>query len=148
MRRIDKHSPFWFGPRAAHTNGDSLTESKEIFSQSDGSTSYPRRIFLTSVVDATGNAVTLTYDGSFRITAITDSLGQSTTLSYDLAGDPLKITRVTDPFGRFATFEYTSGKLIRITDPIGIQSEFGYESGSDFINSMTTPYGTSTLRKG
>ena len=122
--------------------------SKEVFSQSDGSTSYPRRIFLTSVVDAAGNSTTLTYDGSFRITTITDSLGQSTNLTYGLTGDPSKITKVTDPFGRFATFEYTSGKLTKITDPIGIESEFGYASGSDFINSMTTPYGTSTFAKG
>ena len=122
--------------------------SKEIFSQSDGSTSYPRRIFLTSVGDATGNSTTLTYDGSLRITRITDSLGQSTNLAYDLTGDPSKITKMTDPFGRSATFEYISGKLTRITDPIGIESEFGYASGSDFINSMTTPYGTSTFAKG
>jgi len=122
--------------------------SKEVFSQSDGSTSYPRRVFLTSAVDAAGNSTTLTYDGSFRITTITDSLGQPTNLTYGLMGDPLKITRVTDPFGRFATFDYTSGKLSKITDPVGIESEFGYASGSDFINSMTTPYGTSTFASG
>jgi RHS repeat-associated protein len=122
--------------------------SKEVFSQSDGSPSYPRRIFLTSVVDAAGNSTTLTYDGSFRIRSITDSLGQSTNLTYGVAGDPLKITKVTDPFGRFATFEYTSGNLSKITDPIGIESGFRYATGSDFINSMTTPYGTSTFAKG
>jgi RHS repeat-associated protein len=122
--------------------------SKEVFSQSDGSSSYPRRIFLTSVVDATGNATTLTYDGSFRITTITDSLGQSTSLTYGLLGDPSKITKVTDPFERFATFEYTSGKLTKITDPVGIESAFGYASGSDFIDWMTTPSGTSTFAKG
>lgn len=122
--------------------------SKEVFSQSDGATAYPRRIFLTSVADAAGNATTVTYDGSFRITAITDSLGQSMNLTYGLADDPLKITKVTDPFGRFATFEYTLGKLTRITDPIGIESEFGYAAGSDFINSMHTPYGTTTFAKG
>src|SRR5262249_35209191 len=58
--------------------------SKEVFSQSDGATSFPRRIFLTSVIDATGNATTLSYDGSFRVETITDSLGQSIALSYEL----------------------------------------------------------------
>lgn len=122
--------------------------TKEIFAQSDGATSYPRRIFLSNVVDATGNASTLTYDGSFRITSITDALGRSISFSYSLTNDQLKITKVTDPFGRFASFEYTAGKLTKIIDPIGIQSEFTYETDSDFINSLTTPYGTTNFRKG
>ena len=122
--------------------------AKEVFSVSDGSTSYPRRVFLSSVVDAAGNATTLTYDTIFRITTISDSLGQPTTLTYGLTADQWKITKVTDPFLRFATFEYTSGQLTKIIDPVGIESVFGYASGSDFINSMTTPYGTSIFAKG
>src|SRR5213594_930210 len=66
----------------------------------------------------------------------------------DLSSDPLKITRVTDPFGRFATFDYTStGRLMRITDVIGIQSSFGY-GPTDFISTLTTPYGTTTFTYG
>jgi RHS repeat-associated protein len=122
--------------------------SKEVFSQTDGATSYPRRLFLTSVVDATNNATILTYDSSLRITAITDSLGQSIDLTYGFTGDQWKITKVTDPFGRFATFEYTAGKLTKITDPIGIESQFEYEPGSDFIKTMTTPYGATTFTTG
>jgi len=122
--------------------------SKEVFAESDGSTSYPRRVFLTSVVDAAGNSATLTYDGTFRLRTIADSLGQVTTLAYNHPSDPLKITKVTDPFGRFASFQYTSGQLTKITDPVGIESAFGYASGSDFINAMTTPYGTTTFAKG
>ncbi len=122
--------------------------AKEVFSQSDGATTFPRRIFLTGVVDPAGNVATLTYDAMFRITAIIDPIGQAITLKYDLSGDPLKITRVTDPFGRSATFEYFSGKLTSIIDPIGIRSTFGYESGSDFVNMMATPYGTTRFVKG
>src|SRR5436305_286436 len=69
--------------------------SKEVFALSDGATSYPRRIFMTQMVDAAGNAVTIGYDASFRVTTITDALGQVTNVSYELAGDPLKITKVT-----------------------------------------------------
>jgi RHS repeat-associated protein len=120
--------------------------SREIYGQSDGSTAAPRKVFLTQHIDPAGNATTITYDAQIRIAKITDPLGQEMTVSYGLASDPLKITKVTDPFGRFATFEYdASGRLVKITDVIGIQSVFTYEGASDFINSFTTPYGTTTF---
>src|SRR5437588_12511550 len=54
----------------------------------------------------------------------------------------LKITKVTDPYGRFATLTYdASGQLASITDAISLTSRFVYGS-SDFISNMTTPYGT------
>ena len=101
---------------------------------------------MTQIVDPAGNAVAIGYDASFRVTTITDALGQVTTVSYELADDPLKITKVTDPFGRFATFNYASGQLTTITDVIGIQSHFTYLPGTDSIDSLTTPYGTTTFR--
>ena len=119
--------------------------SRQIFNLTDGALSYPRKIFMTQWVDPAGNAVTLSFDSSFRITTVTDALGQVTSLSYELSGDSLKITKVTDPFGRYAVFGYTNGRLTSITDPIGIQSQFSYASGTDFINSLQTPYGTSTF---
>jgi RHS repeat-associated protein len=120
--------------------------SKEVYGQPDGHTTVPRKIFLTQRIDPQGNATTLTYDASMRLTKITDALGQETTLEYTLPSDPLKITKVTDPFGRFATFGYNdAGRLVSITDVIGIQSTFTYEGGGDFINSLTTPYGTTTF---
>jgi RHS repeat-associated protein len=105
------------------------------------------RYFLTQIVDAFGNSVTLAYDGSIRLTSITDAMGKVTTLSYDLAADSLKITKVTDPFGRTSRFDYNaSGQLIKITDAIGLTSQFTYQG--DFINTLTTPYGTSTFAFG
>ena len=121
--------------------------SKEVFSLVSGTT-FPRRLFLTSIVDPSGNTVSVAYDTNLRISTITDPLGQVTTLSYTLTGDPLKITKVTDPFGRFATFDYTSGQLSKITDPVGIQSQFAYATGTDFINALTTPYGTTSFAAG
>ena len=122
--------------------------SKQVFGLSDGATSYPRRIFMTQVVDPAGNAVTIGYDSGFRVTTLTDAIGQDTTLAYELTADLLKITKVTDPFGRFAKFEYTDGKLDTITDEIGIQSHVTYLSGTDSIDSLTTPYGTTTFTSG
>ena len=121
--------------------------SKEVFGQIDESTT-PRRVFLSSVVDAAGNPAMLRDHGS-RITSITDSLGQSTSLEYD-ENDPFKIVTVTDPFGRSAHFEYNGEdrQLSKITDPIGIESEFEYEVGTDFIKKMTTPYGATAFARG
>lgn len=124
--------------------------SKLIYSRDDGAFAYPRKIFMTQVVDPAGNAAMVSYDSTFRITAITDALGQVTTVSYELPNEPLKITKVTEPFptGRSATFAYTNGQLTTITDEIGIQSQLHYAPGTDFIDSLTTPYGTSSFVTG
>ena len=125
--------------------------SKQIFSLSGGSNSAPRKIFMTQWVDPAGNAVMIEYDPSFRVTTITDALGQVTTVSYELPDDPLKITKVTEPFptGRYAIFAYdANGQLSSITDEIGIQSIFHYAPGTTFIDSLTTPYGTTTFATG
>ena len=109
-----------------------------------------RRYFLTQIIDPSRNALTLTYDASARLVAVTDALGQVTTLSYNLASDPLKLTQVTDPFGRSAQLSYNAnGQLSRITDMLGLSSQFTYSTdGSDFITSLTTPYGTSNFAYG
>lgn len=122
--------------------------SVEVFAQPDGLATAPRRVFMTELRDAQGHAMTFTYDASLRMVAITDALGQVTTLSYEWASDPLKITKVTDPFGRVARFRYdAAGQLLAITDMIGMTSSFRYE-GSSLIAAMTTPYGTTTFRRG
>ena len=119
--------------------------SKRIYSLSDGAPAYPRHIFMTQSLDAQGNALTYTYDSSFRLIAVTDALGQVTTLTYGLSADPLKITKVTDPFGRFTSIDYNaSNQLWKITDTAGIVSQFTYGT-SDFVKALTTPYGTTSF---
>lgn len=119
--------------------------SKDVFSVSDGKTSYPRKVFLSQIVDAHGNAVTLSYDAQLRLTSVTDAIGQQTTFQYDDASDASLVTGIADPFGRSATLAYDSqGRLTSITDEIGMTSSFAYDSGT-FVNSMTTPYGTTTF---
>lgn len=114
--------------------------SKEVYAMHDGSTVAGRKVFLTKIIDASGNTLTMTYDNNLRIVAITDALGQVTNISYELS-DIYKITKVTDPFGRFAAFEYDElGRLKKITDVIGLVSQFKYDVG-DFITQMITPYG-------
>ena len=122
--------------------------SKEIYTQSDSSSSSTRRVFLTSRMDAQGNAVTLIYDETQRLTTIVDAVGQKTTLEYGNSAHPLLITGVTDPFGRYASIEYDEKqRLNALTDSIGMRSSFSYNSGT-FINAMTTPYGTTSFITG
>lgn len=122
--------------------------SKEIYSQTDGATTAPRKVFLTQRIDAQGNAVTLAYDASYRLTTITDAAGKVTTFSYGLGSYPLLVTQVTDPFGRSTNLTYDASQhLATITDPAGIVSSFTYGTG-DFINTLNTPYGTSTFAAG
>jgi len=125
-----------------HRMGDG---SIETYAQSDGGISYPRRIFLTKLADPQGNALTFTYDGQLRLTLVTDAAGRQTTLAYGLAAKPLLVTQITDPFGRSAIITYdVSGRLSSITDVIGLTSSVTYDASS-LVNSMTTPYGTTTF---
>jgi RHS repeat-associated protein len=125
--------------------------SKDVYSFASSS-SYPRKIFLSKHVDPAGNAISLTYDGNLKLQAVSDTLGQVTTFSYELSGqdgDDLLITKVTDPFGRSAKFEYTPTvprQLIRITDVIGMVSEFTYTD--NLITEMRTPYGRTKFAAG
>jgi YD repeat-containing protein len=84
---------------------------------------------------------------------ITYASVQVTTLSYE-DSYLFKITKITDPFGRSAKFQYdASHRLIGITDAVGITSEFTYDvdgadgSKSDFIVKLKTPYGDTTFTK-
>jgi RHS repeat-associated protein len=122
--------------------------SKEVFSASDGSTGYPRKIYLTQRIDPQGNTVTLSYDSQHRLTGITDAVGQTSTLQYGNA-NPLLVTGLTDPFGRSAALTYdSSGRLSSITDAIGMTSSFGYTGTSTVVQSLTTPYGTTQFAYG
>ena len=120
--------------------------SMEIYSIPNA-TNGPRNVFLTKKIDPQGNALTFIYDSNYRLTNVIDAIGQVTSLSYGLS-DIYKITKVTDPFLRYATFQYNaSGQLTNITDEIGVTSAFAYGAPgeADFINTLTTPYGTTTF---
>lgn len=126
------------------TNPDGSTL---VYGEPDGAASGLPSLFLSSVVDPQGNALTFTYGtsgSSKRLTTITDAMGRDTTFAYAHGSDPLLVTSITDPFGRSATLAYNgSFYLSSITDVLGIQSSFSYTSS--FINTLTTPYGNTTF---
>lgn len=124
-----------------------LDGSKIVFGVPDHDGPGFRRVFMSQRLDPYGNAVQLGYDEQFRLITLTDSLGQVTKLFYELPEDQWKVTKVADPFGRFATFHYDSSRrLEKITDPIGITSQFTYDS-ADFIQALITPYGVTRFEK-
>lgn len=117
------------------------------FADFDGASTFPRRVFLSSITDPQGNALTLDYDGDMRLETITDAAGRETTFGYD--GSSKLIESITDPFGRTATLTYSTGKLASITDVLGITSSFTYDSGDPtFIEQLTTPYGNHSFTGG
>ena len=125
--------------------------SQEYYQQDDGvatnSGATLKRAFISQIVDPKGNTTTLTYDSFHRIAGIRDAIGQISTFTYGNSSDPYKITQLTDPFGRTALFTYTiNGLLASATDAVGLTTTFAY-NGS-VLNSMTTPYGTTTIGQG
>ena len=122
--------------------------SIEVYSLSNGATSFPRLIFLTAIIDPAGNALTFHYDSQLRLTSVVDATGRATSLSYGLSSNPLLVTAITDPFGRSAQLTYDgSGRLSQITDVLGLTSTFTYDSSS-LVNSLTTPYGKTSFAYG
>ena len=104
-----------------------------------------KRWLLTKRADAQGNTTIITYDANTRINSVTGPTGAAS-LVYSYSGASYNVSTVTDTrgAGRTITFAYDgSDRLESITDVVGLVSTFGYNS--TFLNSMTTPYGTSTF---
>jgi len=99
-----------------------------------------------------------------RLLRIVDALGQQTTLSYlsdsfqnGTNANFYKISKVTDPWGRQASFTYNNpnptgtdtAQLAAITDEGGLMSQFTYANDSSgFMTAMGTPYGTTAFATG
>jgi len=126
--------------------------AKEVFSFIfAGSTA--KYAFRTAIIDPFGFALNFNYttytDGggnlNLRLNSVTDIDGRTTTFQYTNGSFPNYVTRVTDPFGRFANFAYdASGRLQTITDTGGLNSSYAYNA-NNIVSSMTTVYGTTSL---
>ena len=119
---------------------------QEYYEQYIGTTGTQRKVFLTRVVDPQGNEVAIEYDATYpaRIDQIVDATGLPTVFHYDYPGEPYLVTSIEDPYGREATFTYTTVagllRLQSIEDAYGIVSSFGYDVAGEIVE-MTTPYG-------
>jgi RHS repeat-associated protein len=96
---------------------------------------------LTQILDAYGLSLTFAYQAG-RITTITDAQGNVTTLDYDTNGSGL-VRQVTDPFGRFASFQYDASRnLTNAQDMGGYVTVYTYDTnGNSFLASITNPKG-------
>lgn len=79
---------------------------------------------LAADVDANGNRVTYTYDGSDRLTSLSDGNGRALNLSYNSRG---RVSHVTDHAGRTWQYGYDgAGNLAAVTDPLGGVRRYAY----------------------
>lgn len=116
--------------------------SSEVYGLASGN-----KYFLTEVRDSHGNTTRIQFDAQLRIQTITDPVGRVMQLSYENQ-DPLKVTKVVDFAGRSADFTYTDdGHLASIRDVLGMISSYHY-GNADFIDQLTTPYGSTQFTYG
>ena len=120
-----------------------------VYNQPDGT----GRIFMSQIIDPQNNTESIQYDANFRITSITDAINQVSTISYvsNTIGNSgfYKVSTISDPFGRSASFAYdsTNTYLTSITDCIGLKSAFTYDTSTSDVASMTTAYGVTSFSR-
>ncbi len=123
----------------------------ETYSIGGGTFSGRKRLFLREVKDVDGLKVTLTWTplgAGMRLSKITDATNKATTIQHNDPSHPMRITSITDPFGRVVVMDYVGERLQKLTDPVGVTSQFGYVLGEDRIESITTPYGSTSFERG
>jgi RHS repeat-associated protein len=109
----------------------------------------PTLFYLNRSYAPSGQYIQFSYDAQYRLIGVTDTLGQVTTVGYELSTDPLKMTTITDPFGRQSLITYDNGRLSSIRDMAGLTSSVIYSTASgDIVSSLITPYGTTNFSRG
>jgi YD repeat-containing protein len=137
------------GPLVNYTLS-AIDGSRLVFAEPDGATSGMRRVFLSQIFDAQGNALTLNYDAvggwdAGTPTALSDA-GDSGVAEAGPALDAgdagngelcpstgcLRLANIMDAEGRSTSFGYTDPDpllLTSITDPFGRKAAITYASG-------------------
>ena len=96
---------------------------------------------LTAVASRVGVGLTLGYDGE-ELSTITDAAGRVVTLSYN---GPGLLTSVALPDGRHVDYGYTHSRLTTVTDLRGKVTTYGYDAG-DRLVSARDPLGHDLFR--
>jgi len=107
-----------------------------ITDEKDNVLTFDARGNLSTIKDANGNAITISYqkDGDiYRITKITDGAGHVITVTQNDSTNHY-LASLKDPAGRVTTYTYAvndtwgTGCLTKITYPDGTKSQFQYDS--------------------
>lgn len=98
---------------------------------------------LSRIVDANGNAITVSFDASGQIARIESSSGGTFTLEWS-GGPDARLLSVADNMGRRAAFKQDGKRLRGVTDPAGAQWTYDYEAGR--LTRATDPQGRTILR--
>jgi len=94
---------------------------------------------LQAITDVAGNRTTFEVDALGFPFSMTDPAGKVYEFQVSVAGALTRITRITDPAGRFIQFNYDSSRrLISYLDQGGGLTQFGYD-GAGRINQVTDP---------
>lgn len=85
---------------------------------------------ITSVTDAVGRVVTLTYNLYNQLQSITDPAGRSITYSYSSTGTDANLSKITYSDGKYTSFSYLSHNINRINVYDGSYTELSYNHNS------------------
>lgn len=135
--------------------------TKLIYASPDEATTYPRRVYLTKVVDPQGNAVTLGYDQVYPVAQYGYSIyaysssggstgsGGGAAVAQVSLPTGLALSSITDALGRVTRIQRDGLLRIKeVDDPFGRSAHFGYNDYSD-LTSVTDEGGiTSTFSYG
>lgn len=76
--------------------------------------------------------------GNYRIKQSTDLWNRTTAYTYD--GTSKRLTRITDPFGRYINLAYTNNRVSTVTDSTGRSLSYTYDTGGN-LTRYTDPEG-------
>lgn len=118
-----------------------------VYESPDGATTYPRRVYLTKVIDPQKNVVTLGYDAVYPVAqfgnsafyagsngSTTGSGGGAVVGSYSMPTG-LALSTITDALGQVTRIQRDGLLRIKeVDDPFGRAAHFGYNGYSDLTS--------------
>jgi YD repeat-containing protein len=98
----------------------------------------PDHHYVTRIEDLNGNSLIFGYNPQRALTTVTDAAGRQLTLTY--SDD--KLAAITDPQGRVFQYAYDgNGNLVQVTDPGGYITQYAYEGECHDLVSITDASG-------
>lgn len=89
-------------------------------------------LFLTKIIDTSGNTTTISRQSNGRILSISGLANRGLSMSYGSNGF---VSRITDHTGRRVDYEYTSeGRVNKVTDAASRVTQYSYQSVPTYIN--------------